>query len=33
MTADDVVFSIERALAKSSQRSFQLRGVTGAQES
>ena len=32
MTADDVVFSIERALAKSSQRSFQLRGVTGARK-
>ena len=30
LTADDVVFSIERALAKTSQRSFQLRGVTGA---
>ncbi len=30
MTADDVVFSIERALAKTSQRAFQLRGVTGA---
>jgi len=29
-TADDVVFSIERALAKTSQRAFQLRGVTGA---
>lgn len=29
-TADDVVFSIERALAKNSQRAFQLRGVTGA---
>jgi peptide/nickel transport system substrate-binding protein len=28
-TADDVVFSIERALAKTSQRAFQLRGVTG----
>ena len=26
-TADDVVFSIERALTKNSQRSFQLRGV------
>ncbi|HVF64863.1 MAG TPA: ABC transporter substrate-binding protein [Casimicrobiaceae bacterium] len=32
MTADDVVFSIERALAKTSQRSFQLRGVTGARK-
>jgi peptide/nickel transport system substrate-binding protein len=31
-TADDVVFSIERALAKTSQRSFQLRGVTGARK-
>jgi peptide/nickel transport system substrate-binding protein len=30
MTADDVVFSIERAMAKTSQRAFQLRGVTGA---
>jgi peptide/nickel transport system substrate-binding protein len=30
LTADDVVFSIERALAKTSQRAFQLRGVTGA---
>ena len=29
-TADDAVFSIERALAKTSQRAFQLRGVTGA---
>jgi peptide/nickel transport system substrate-binding protein len=29
-TADDVVFSIERALARTSQRAFQLRGVTGA---
>ena len=28
-TADDVVFSIERALAKTSQRASQLRGVTG----
>jgi peptide/nickel transport system substrate-binding protein len=27
-TADDVVFSIERALHKLSQRSFQLRGIT-----
>jgi len=26
-TADDVVFSIERALSKLSQRSFQLRGI------
>jgi peptide/nickel transport system substrate-binding protein len=30
LTADDVVFSIDRALTKTSQRSFQLRGVTGA---
>ncbi|HMN77021.1 MAG TPA: ABC transporter substrate-binding protein [Burkholderiaceae bacterium] len=29
-TADDVVFSIERALGPSSQRAFQLKGVTGA---
>jgi peptide/nickel transport system substrate-binding protein len=29
-TADDVVFSVERALAKNSQRAFQLRGVNGA---
>ena len=29
MTAEDVVFSFERALAKTSQRSFQLRGVNG----
>jgi peptide/nickel transport system substrate-binding protein len=28
MTADDVVFSFERALAPPSQRSFQLQGVT-----
>jgi peptide/nickel transport system substrate-binding protein len=32
LTADDVVFSIERALAKTSQRTFQLRGVTGARK-
>lgn len=32
MTADDVVFSIERALARTSQRAFQLRGVTGARK-
>jgi peptide/nickel transport system substrate-binding protein len=32
MTADDVVFSIGRALAKTSQRAFQLRGVTGARK-
>jgi peptide/nickel transport system substrate-binding protein len=31
-TADDVVFSIERALAKTSQRTFQLRGVAGARK-
>ncbi|MEO8485819.1 MAG: ABC transporter substrate-binding protein [Betaproteobacteria bacterium] len=29
-TADDVVFSIERALARTSQRAIQLRGVKGA---
>src|SRR5258705_2664466 len=27
-TADDAMFSIERALAKNSQRAFQLRGVS-----
>ncbi len=32
MHADDVVFSIERALAKTSQRAFQLKGVTGARK-
>jgi peptide/nickel transport system substrate-binding protein len=32
LTADDVVFSIERALAKTSQRTFQLRGVAGARK-
>ena len=32
MTADDVVFSIERALAKTSQRAYQLKGVTGARK-
>jgi len=32
LTADDVVFSIERAMAKSSQRAFQLRGVAGARK-
>ena len=32
LTAEDVVFSIERALAKTSQRAFQLRGVTGARK-
>jgi peptide/nickel transport system substrate-binding protein len=31
-SADDVVFSIERSLAKTSQRAFQLRGVTGARK-
>jgi peptide/nickel transport system substrate-binding protein len=31
-TADDAVFSIERALAKNSQRAFQLRGVLGARK-
>jgi len=31
-TADDVVFSVERALAKTSQRAFQMRGVTGARK-
>jgi peptide/nickel transport system substrate-binding protein len=31
-TADDVVFSIERALAKNSQRAFQLRGVLEARK-
>ncbi|MGH8714530.1 MAG: ABC transporter substrate-binding protein [Casimicrobiaceae bacterium] len=30
--ADDVVFSITRALAKNSQRSFQLRGVVSARK-
>jgi peptide/nickel transport system substrate-binding protein len=28
-TADDVVFSIERAQARNSQRAFQLRGISG----
>jgi peptide/nickel transport system substrate-binding protein len=32
LTADDVVFSVERALARTSQRAFQLRGVTGARK-
>ena len=32
LTAEDVVFSIERALAKTSQRSNQLRGVIGAKK-
>ena len=31
-TADDVVFSIERALHKNSQRSFQLRGILEARK-
>lgn len=31
-TADDVVFSIERALASTSQRASQLRGVVGARK-
>ena len=31
-TADDVVFSIKRALAKNSQRAFQLRGLKSAQK-
>lgn len=31
-TADDVVFSIERALGPTSQRSFQIKGVTGAKK-
>lgn len=31
-TADDAVFSIERALAKTSQRANQMRGVTGARK-
>ena len=31
-TADDVVFSITRALAKNSQRAFQLRGVLEARK-
>jgi peptide/nickel transport system substrate-binding protein len=30
--ADDVVFSIERALASTSQRAFQLKGVLGAKK-
>lgn len=30
MTADDVVFSVTRALGKTSQRAFQLKGVTQA---
>ena len=31
-SADDVVFSIERALMKNSQRAFQLRGIVGARK-
>ena len=31
-TADDAVFSIQRALARTSQRASQLRGVTGARK-
>ena len=31
-TADDVVFSVERALGPTSQRAFQLKGVTGAKK-
>jgi peptide/nickel transport system substrate-binding protein len=31
-TADDAVFSIERALAKTSQRANQMRGVTGSRK-
>jgi peptide/nickel transport system substrate-binding protein len=31
-SADDAVFSIERALMKNSQRAFQLRGVVGARK-
>jgi peptide/nickel transport system substrate-binding protein len=31
-TADDAVFSIERALAKNSQRANQMRGITGARK-
>jgi peptide/nickel transport system substrate-binding protein len=31
-TADDAVFSIERAIAAPSQRAFQLKGVTGARK-
>jgi peptide/nickel transport system substrate-binding protein len=31
-TADDAVFSIQRALARTSQRAIQLRGVTGARK-
>lgn len=31
-TADDAVFSVERALAKTSQRANQMRGITGARK-
>jgi peptide/nickel transport system substrate-binding protein len=31
-TADDAVFSIERALARTSQRANQMRGITGARQ-
>jgi peptide/nickel transport system substrate-binding protein len=31
-TADDAVFSIERALGPTSQRRFQMRGITGAKK-
>lgn len=31
-TADDVVFSVERALGQTSQRRFQMRGITGAKK-
>ena len=31
-TADDAVFSLERAMAAPSQRAFQLKGVTGARK-
>jgi peptide/nickel transport system substrate-binding protein len=31
-TADDAVFSIERALGTTSQRRFQMRGITGARK-
>jgi peptide/nickel transport system substrate-binding protein len=32
MTGDDVVFSIERAITPPSQKSFQIKGVTGAKK-
>ena len=32
LTADDVVFSIGRALSKTSQRTFQMKGITGARK-